>query len=243
MSIHVNTGLCRLSCKVFTQTVKANSHRHARHGKTVLYVSRPLRRCELDSGQLKSVANRKFEVWTRSEQSSHLRQHTKRNTDRTVLSCLLWQCELSQPDHPTSAFSVRVFRTAVRPPDALRRETHQVLSGGRAESIHTAWHDTDSTVLCMASGVNWALECVVMLWTTRAGDNKHSGMISRPHFDYTPQRTVVYMSVLRWTLENADRNAFQQDHRRRDWLHRTLTSNWRRIHPSTSFTIRYEMLF
>jgi len=41
---------------------------------------------------------------------------------------------------PTSAFSVGVCRAAqalpVRPPDALRRRTH--LSGGRADSIHTA---------------------------------------------------------------------------------------------------------
>jgi len=40
----------------------ANSHRHARHDKTVLSVSRPIRRCELDSRQLKTIADRKFEV-------------------------------------------------------------------------------------------------------------------------------------------------------------------------------------
>ena len=42
--------------------VKANSHRHARQDKTVLSASRPLRRCELDSRQLKTVADGKFEV-------------------------------------------------------------------------------------------------------------------------------------------------------------------------------------
>jgi len=42
--------------------VKANSHRHAGHDKTVLSVSRPLRRCELDYRQLKTVADRKSEV-------------------------------------------------------------------------------------------------------------------------------------------------------------------------------------
>ena len=39
---------------------KANSHRHARHDKTVLAVSRPLRRCESDSLQLNTVADKKF---------------------------------------------------------------------------------------------------------------------------------------------------------------------------------------
>jgi len=51
-------------------------------------VSRPLRRCELASRQLKTVADRKFEVWTRSEQSSSSHRHSRHDTDRTVLSCL-----------------------------------------------------------------------------------------------------------------------------------------------------------
>jgi len=42
--------------------VIANSHRHARHDKTVLSMTRPIRRCELDSRQLKAVADRKCEV-------------------------------------------------------------------------------------------------------------------------------------------------------------------------------------
>jgi len=59
--------------------VKANSHRHARHDKSV---SRPLRRCELDSRQLKTVADRKSEVWTRIQQSSNSYRHTRH--DKTV---------------------------------------------------------------------------------------------------------------------------------------------------------------
>ena len=43
-------------------------------------------------------------------------------------SCVVWRCELSLPDRPTSAFRVGVCRAAqalpVRPPDALRRKTH-----------------------------------------------------------------------------------------------------------------------
>ena len=48
-----------------------------------------------------------------------------RQAGATVLSCLLWRCELSRPDRPTSAFCVGV-RPAVAlgvpaPPDTLRR--------------------------------------------------------------------------------------------------------------------------
>ena len=87
-------------------------------------------------------------------------RHDRHDTDKTVLLRLVWRCEVSRPDRPTSAFSVGVCRAAqalpVRPPDALRRRTH--LSGGRAGSIHTARHDRDRTVLsCQAGGVNWAL--------------------------------------------------------------------------------------
>ena len=76
--------------------LKVNLHRHARHDKTVLSVSRPLRRCQLDSRQLKSVADRKFEVGKHVQSNRPI--HTRHDTDRTVLSCLLWRCELSRPD-------------------------------------------------------------------------------------------------------------------------------------------------
>ena len=69
--------------------VKANSHRHARHDKAVLSVSRPLRRCELDSRQLKTVADRKFEIGTRSEQSSNL--HGTPDRTQTGPSCRVWR--------------------------------------------------------------------------------------------------------------------------------------------------------
>ena len=45
----------------------------------------------------------------------------------------------------------------MRPPDALRRRTH--LLDSRADSIHTARHDKDRTVLsCLAGGVKSALD-------------------------------------------------------------------------------------
>jgi len=80
--------LCR---RVFYRSpvcLKANSHRHAGHDKTVLSLSCPIRRCKLYSRQLKTVADRTFEVRTRSEQSSNSQRHNRHDADRTVLSCL-----------------------------------------------------------------------------------------------------------------------------------------------------------
>ena len=75
---------------------------------------------------------------------SSFNRHARHDTDRTVLSCLVWWCELSRPDRQAGAFCVCLCRSvsggAVRPPDALRRRTH--LSGGRADSIHIATPDT-----------------------------------------------------------------------------------------------------
>jgi len=71
-----------------------------RPDKTVLSLSRPLRRCELDSRQLKTVAHRKLEVWTRSEQFTL-------DTTKTGPSCRVW-CGAVNWVSPTSAFSVGV---------------------------------------------------------------------------------------------------------------------------------------
>jgi len=80
--------------KLNTVPRKANSHRRARHDKTVLSVSRPLRQRELNFRQLKTVADRKFEVSTRSQQWSYSHRHTRHDRDRTVLSCLVRRREL-----------------------------------------------------------------------------------------------------------------------------------------------------
>ena len=69
--------------------VTANSHRHARHDKTVLSVSRPRRRCELDSRQLKTVADRKSEVCMstfRAIVQFTPQRQTRRRQDRLVVS-------------------------------------------------------------------------------------------------------------------------------------------------------------
>ena len=91
-----------------------------------------------------------------------LRRGGGRQAGATVLSCLVWRCELSRPDRQTSTFSVGVCRAAqalpVRPPDALRRRIH--LSGGRADSVHTATPDTTRRFcLCRVwcTGVNQLL--------------------------------------------------------------------------------------
>jgi len=58
----VLTEVCDTDSRRRLRTIKARSHHHARHDKTVLSVSRPLRRCDMDSRQLKTVAGRKCEV-------------------------------------------------------------------------------------------------------------------------------------------------------------------------------------
>jgi len=87
------------------ETVKPNSHHHARHDKTVLSVSRPLQRCELAGNSRPSpIENLKFE-----HVNSNCPIHTVTpDTTQTglFLSCLVWRCELSRPDNQTSAFCV-----------------------------------------------------------------------------------------------------------------------------------------
>jgi len=95
--------------------LEANSHRHARHDKTVLSVSRPLRRCELDSRQVKT----ENVIWTRSEQSFSSHRHTRHDTDRAVLLCLVWCCELGINLLQGTRSRTRSFATADGPRDAL----------------------------------------------------------------------------------------------------------------------------
>jgi len=109
--------------------VKANSHRHARHDKTVLSVSRPQWRYELHSGQLKTVADRKFEVWTRSEQSSNLYRPGTVDTTQTGPSCRVWCGGVNwvgptarQVRSASECVGRRKQALPMRPPDALRRK-------------------------------------------------------------------------------------------------------------------------
>jgi len=96
--------------------------------------------CRVRFGGVNWISYKSRLLPTEKLKSEHVQSnhtiHTKHDTDTTVLSWLVWRCELSRPNRPTSAFSVRVSGGAVRPvrpPDALRRRTH--LSGG--EFRHT----------------------------------------------------------------------------------------------------------
>ena len=75
---------CQVGQALRKAKLKANSHRRARHDKTVLSVSRPLRRCELDSRLLRTVAEGKSGVWTHSEQLSNSHRHARHDPD--------WSC-------------------------------------------------------------------------------------------------------------------------------------------------------
>jgi len=76
-----------------TKCVKANSYRHTRHDKTVLSVSRPLRRCELSRPDNR-VQRRVCDRWTHSDAERTCwpvgpTQSTPPDTKRTalVVSC------------------------------------------------------------------------------------------------------------------------------------------------------------
>ena len=89
----------------------------------------------------------------RSTAKGNSHRQVTHDTDRTVLSCLLWRCELSRLDRQTGAFCVWSVSECVGRRSATAERTC------RADSIHIAWHDTDSTVLsCLAGGVNWTLD-------------------------------------------------------------------------------------
>ena len=86
--------------------LKANSHSHARHDKTVLSVSHALRRCELNSRQLKTVADG-------SLKSEHVNSNCPIHTatpDRTQtwLFCRVWCGGVNWvgPDSQAGAFCV-----------------------------------------------------------------------------------------------------------------------------------------
>ena len=91
-----------------------------------------------------------------------------RQAGATVLSCLVWRCELSLPYRPTNAFCV-----GVRPAVALHRPTHSdtdltqnppVRRSGRLNSHRHARHDkTVLSVSCLA----WRCELSLISACTR----------------------------------------------------------------------------
>jgi len=88
-----------------------------------------------------------------------------RQAGATVFSCLVWLCDLSLPDSPTSAFCV-----GVRPAVALPRPTHSdtdqrqnapVWRSGRLNNLHrhTRHNKTVLSVSCLA----WQCELALRL--------------------------------------------------------------------------------
>ena len=86
----------RPSSHTVSNRLMASSHRHARHDKTVLSVSRPLRRSEMDSrdnSRLSPTENLKSEH-VQSNCSVHI---ATPDTTQTGPSCCVWRawrCEL-----------------------------------------------------------------------------------------------------------------------------------------------------
>ena len=130
--------------------VKATSHRHAKHNKTVWSVSplsRPLRLCELDTRHTKTQDCRQQKIWNLNTLIALSNSYPIHDTDKTVLSCLVWRWELIESARQATAIQVRsvsglcrsVSGCAVRPPDALRRRTH--LPGGQITPPHQTRQD------------------------------------------------------------------------------------------------------
>ena len=81
-----------------------NSHRHARHDKTVLSVSRPLRQCQLDSRQLKAAQTLSDGLETQS---------TPPATTQTTLSCRVWRGGVNWALHDALIGAVRQRRDMI----------------------------------------------------------------------------------------------------------------------------------
>jgi len=114
-------------------------------------VSHLPRWCELDSHrQLKTVVERKFEVRTRSEQSSNSHGHARHDTDKTVLSCLVWPCELSRPDRQTGAFCVGSASECVGRSQRSRRQCRRDAGqpGTRFTKYLTIYTIRDAILTC-----------------------------------------------------------------------------------------------
>ena len=109
--------------------IKANSHRHTRHDKTVTPACRPPRR----------RPGRQLRLTARPPTRSDVVPSAK--CKHAVDCCLNFFAKR----HATRV----IYRLAASCSDFARRSR---------DSIHTTWHDTHSTVLsCLAGGVNWAL--------------------------------------------------------------------------------------
>ena len=72
--------------------------------------------------------------------NSHRHGHARHDADRTILSCLVWRCELSRPDSQAGAFCVRSVSECVgrRSATAGRTPTPNALVW---RSVHTATPD------------------------------------------------------------------------------------------------------
>jgi len=120
-------------------------------------------------------------------------RHARHDKDRTVLSCLLWRCELSRPDRQTGAFCVWSVSECVERRSATAGRTRaQNAFVGRP--IHTARHDRQHCLVVSGGwcelGINCGslsnshgeLTCVDGKLTSQSA-TWHVGEVSRKRFD------------------------------------------------------------
>jgi len=74
---------------------RLNSHHHTRHDKTVLSVSCLVSPCELDDCCERVQTSNFLSATVLSCRESNSHRRIGRDTDKTVLSCLAWRCELA----------------------------------------------------------------------------------------------------------------------------------------------------
>ena len=103
---------------------------------------------------------------------ANLQRHARHDTDRTVLSCLAWRCELSRLDRHTGAFCVGVCRAA-----RCDRWTH-------SDAERTCW-TVGSTQFTPPDMTQTGLSCRVWraVWT---GQSQYTSQhIDGPHWRST----------------------------------------------------------
>ena len=107
-------------------------------------------------------------------------RHARHDTDRTVSSCLVWRCELSRLDRPTSPFCIRVYRAAQcdRRTHSDAERTCPVVSSHR----HTRHDETVLSVSCLAWRCELALSVCKLYGVYMPAPSFHT-LLAPEHLD------------------------------------------------------------
>ena len=162
------------------------THRQVIPDKTVLSVSCLSRRCELDSRRLKTVADRKYEVKTRSEQSSNSHRHS-RHDKSVVRACRpppslrrrpgrqlglaarppissdvvgLRQAKVNTLWTATYEYRPKYLHYTPRDRGDLSANCSDFARRSRESKLNSHRLTSQHRQHCLVAGVNWALRCM-----------------------------------------------------------------------------------